>query len=297
MYYYRGIFFDNICFSVDMVRLKLDFCTEERIKKFGDYLSSVFRIYIDQYPISYKAYGYRNLFKITCANNESFVIGLVFNGSSADSRFLGFMEFNPNKVAEQPEFKDIFEELRIHCFTAEVSRWDLAVDVPLPRELCVLQKDKRKYTLIRNSESDKTEYLGIRNKSGFVKLYNKKIESKLDYELTRMELTLTGDCTFDDFCTLLPRIDVKGEQHNFKPYLELNKTDIVLYELLMKCDIIERKEYLSRLGRIKGDKLRPYVTGNKCDSDKFIVPRDVFRKLKKQLCDWMINIDLTIFEK
>ena len=41
MYYYRGIFFDNICFSVDMVRLKLDFCTEERIKKFGDYLSFV----------------------------------------------------------------------------------------------------------------------------------------------------------------------------------------------------------------------------------------------------------------
>ena len=294
--YFNSIYIEPSIYSIDMIRLKLDFSGSERVTNFGNFMSRVDLLYIEQYPQSFKAFSYRNLFKVTCSNDSSFVIGLSFNGTDSSSRYLGFMEFNPNKVGQQEEFKAVFAELMIHCFTAEVVRWDLAVDVPLARDLCILTKDKRKYTLVQNSRQDKTEYLGCHNKQGFVKLYNKKIESNLDDELTRLEITVSGKCTYSEFLELCPKIDVRGEQQNFNPYLDLPDTDVVLYELLMKCDLSERQEYFNRLGRRKKDLLKKYVFSNTYDSDKFVVPHVVFVQLKQQLRQYTIGVDYSILD-
>lgn len=294
--YFNSIYRDKIIYSVDMVRLRLDFNSDERIQNFGNYLSDITMLFVEHYPISYKSYSYRNLFKITCSNNCSFVIGLSFNGLNSSSRYIGFMEFNPNKVADQREFQEVFSHLCIHCFISEVVRWDLAVDVPISRNLCILSKDKRKYTLIQNSEVDKTEYLGIHNKSGFVKLYNKTIESDLDYDLTRLEITVAGDLFYEDFLKICPQIDVAGEQQTINPYMDLPDTDIVLYELLMKCDLLERKSYFNRLGRRKKELLRKYVFSSVYDSDKFIIPKSVYAQLRHQLREWTIGIDYSILD-
>lgn len=296
MYYFNSIYIDKVIYSIDMVRLRLDFSSDERIKNFGNFLSGIHMLYVEQYAPSFKAYAYRNLFKITCANSCSFVIGLSFNGSDSSSRYIGFMEFNPNKVADQQEFKEIFAHLCMDCFVAEVVRWDLAIDVPLSRELCLLNKDKRKYTLVQNSELDKTEYLGSHNKTGFIKLYNKKIESDLDYDLTRLEVTVGGDMKYDDFLKIQPRIDVRGDQQSLNPYVELPDTDVVLYELLMKCDLSERQSYFNRLGRRKKELLKKYIFNNTYDSDKFVVPRSVFAQLRRQLREWTIGIDYGILD-
>lgn len=296
MYYFNSIYIDKIIYSIDMVRLRLDFSSEERIKNFGDYLSDFTKIHIEQYPKSYKAYSYRNLFKVTCGNNCSFVIGLSFNGNNKDSCYLGFLEFNPNKVADQREFKEVYAHLCMDCFVAEVVRWDLAIDVPIARDLCILTKDKRKYTLVQNSETDKTEYLGTHNKSGFVKLYNKSIESDLDYNLTRLEITVAGDLIYNDFLKICPRIEVRGEQQSINPYMELPDTDIVLYELLMKCDLSERQSYFNRLGRRKKELLKKYIFSNTYDSDKFITSRSVYAQLRRQLREWTIGIDYGLLD-
>lgn len=295
IYYYNSIYIDHIIYSIDMVRLSLDFSSLDRITRFGDYLLEINNnLYVEQYSPSFKAYAYRNLFKVVCRNNQTFVIGLGFNGDDRESAFQGFMEFNPNKVCDQREFREVFAHLCIHCFCADIKRWDLAVDVPLSRDLCILTKDKRKYTLVQNSELDKSEYLGTRNKSGFVKLYNKTKESDLDYDLTRLEITVGGDLTYSDFLKICPMIDVKGDQQSVNPYLDLSGTDLVLYELLMKCDIAERRIYFKKLGRYKGERLKPYVFSNTYDSDKFVVSRSVFAQLKRQLREWTIGIDYTI---
>ena len=296
IHYFNSIYIDHVIYSVDMVRLRLDFSSNERITNFGNFLSGINLLYIEQYPQSFKAFSYRNLFKITCSNDCSFVIGLSFNGSDSSSRFIGFMEFNPNKVADQPEFQKIFAHLRMDCFTAEVARWDLAVDVPLSRDLCILTKDKRKYTLMQNSKLDKTEYLGCHNKSGFVKLYNKKIESDLDYDCTRLEVTVSGDMTYKNFLEIAPTVDVRGDQLSLNPYNDLPDTDIVLYELLMKCDLLERQSYFNRLGRRKKDLLKKYIFSNTYDSDKFIVPRSVYAQLKRQLREYTIGVDYSILD-
>ena len=159
-----------------------------------------------------------------------------------------------------------------------------------------MTKDKRKYTLVQNSRQDKTEYLGCHNKQGFVKLYNKKIESNLDDELTRLEITVGGKCTYSEFLELCPKVDVRGEQQNFNPYLDLPDTDVVLYELLMKCDLSERQEYFNRLGRRKKDLLKKYVFSNTYDSDKFVVPHVVFIQLKQQLRQYSIGVDWSVLD-
>jgi hypothetical protein len=253
-------------------------------------------MFVEMYPLSTRAFAFRHLFKITCSNNCSFVIGLSFNGVDKDSYYRGFMEFNPNKVAREREFREVFSMLQDHCFCAEISRWDLAVDVNISRDRCVLRKDKRKRTLVENSLLDKTEYLGQRSKSGYVKLYNKTIESDLDYDDTRLELTVDGKYVYDDFVKILPRVDVRGDQQDLDPYLNLSGTDLVLYDLLMRCDLTERREYLKRLGRRKSEILKPYVQGNVYDSDKFVVSKETYRQLKIQLREWTIGIKYSLLD-
>ena len=296
IHYYQAIQEDGVTCSIDMIRLKLDFSSEEKTVAFGKWLSAPHRLYVETYPNSFKQYSYRNLFKITCSNDQSFVLGLSLNGNNKDSYYLGFLEFNPNKVADQREFRKVYDMLRTYCFCAEVVRWDLAVDVPLRRDMCILQKDKRTYHLIQNSSLDKDEKLGQRNKSGYVKLYNKSLESGLDIDMTRLEITIGGNLNYEDFVKILPRVEVKGEQQVIDPYLDLKDTDIVLYELLMKCDLTERQEYIKRLGRGKAQKLKPYLRGSVYDSDKFVVSHDIYRQLRHQLREWTIGIKYTLLD-
>ena len=66
----------------------------------------------------------------------------------------------------------------------------MAIDIPVDRSRCFLVKDRRLY-IERRHGVEYTQYLGSKSASvGRVKLYNKTAEAKLDYPLTRLELTL-----------------------------------------------------------------------------------------------------------
>lgn len=290
----NNIMCENVSYSLDMVRIRLDFCGLENIEDMAKWLCNPSAIYAESYPLSTKPFAYRHLFKIT-SNNGSFVIGLGFNGTDSLSRYIGFIEFNPNKVANDEVFKEVYTALRFRCRIGELSRWDLAIDVPIERKYCHLQKDKRKYTLVKNSDSDKTEYLGQRSKDGFVKLYNKTIESELDYDCTRLEVTLPGKVTYNYLLVKIPRVDVAGEMLTLNPYLELSGTNLVLYELLMRLDLNEKEIYFNRVGRNVRDKLKKYVFSNTFDSDKFIVPEKIFKEIYKQALSYTIGIDIKCF--
>ena len=101
----------------------------------------------------------------------------------------GFIEFNPNKVLNYPQFQSDFEIIKAHMRFAKIERYDLAIDMPFIRNKIAMIKDNRIYECIRKSALDFTETLGKRNRVGRVKLYNKQIESDLDYPLTRLEIT------------------------------------------------------------------------------------------------------------
>ena len=75
---------------------------------------------------------------------------------------------------------------------------DLAIDIPVDRFDCFLVKDSRAYSERRHGR-EWTQYLGAKSSTvGRVKLYNKTVEARLNYPLTRLELTLDPAVGYDE---------------------------------------------------------------------------------------------------
>ncbi len=75
-----------------------------------------------------------------------------------------------------------------------VVRYDLAIDLPLPRDqVYLLPENGRHYCKIVNSDHAMTEYIGRRQHHGYIKLYDKTAEASLDRIVTRLELTIDFD--------------------------------------------------------------------------------------------------------
>jgi len=256
--YYNSVVDGNGCiYSCDMLRLKFHI---------GNHIAQTFLNYINRLEFAFnfrmeyhksrtlKIGSYRHLF--TCKYDDfTFVIGcgliLADNTNGMDC----FIEFNPNKC-EMSYMMMILDRISVflHPINNEyfrLIRWDLAVDLPFPRSDVVLVKEgKRAYC--KQISNSVTEYLGARNTSGFVKLYDKTVESDLYYDLTRLEIT------FDSFDNLkLPSVCVLGEYDD--DLFELNSTDKVLLRLLRTVDYETQQQYLKELGRVKRQKLKDYL--------------------------------------
>lgn len=256
-------------YSLDMIRLNLVFV--DKIQEFVTWLSRV-GFAEDNLDIvhwlSVREFSYRNMFRII-TNEYSFAMAIGFNGSS-DSKNNGWIEFNPNKC--KGEFFDKFiMMLKDYTFTRKVSRYDLAIDIPIPRYLVRIHKDQRNYQYIK-SQSSETEYLGRRNNIGFVKLYDKKVESDLDYDLTRLEITCElGNINF-------PTINITPLQEKFE-FEDLTASDKVMIELLKQVDNPAR--YLGQLHYRKRKKLEPYLWSDTVQLDK-----DAYSKILKQVISY-----------
>jgi hypothetical protein len=134
---------------------------------------------------------FRNQYLFKLTNDCSFWLGIgLITTSIMIDRYR--LEFNPNKVSDNEIFKIIHKLLLQYCrkSLSHIARFDLAIDIPVDRSRCFLVKDRRLY-IERRHGVEYTQYLGSKSASvGRVKLYNKTAEAKLDYPLTRLELTL-----------------------------------------------------------------------------------------------------------
>lgn len=205
--------------------------------------------------LSLKEFSFRDMFQIKCSE-FSFVLAVGFNGKK-DDRYKGFVEFNPNKCKGEI-FDNFMAMLYSSIYKAEVIRYDLAIDIPIPRYLVKLVKDQRNYQFISNRGSD-TEYLGVRSHSGFVKLYDKQKESDLKYDLTRLEVT----CGLDGINFPVVKILPLQENLNFD---KLGVTDKVLIQLLKQSD--NPIMYLKQLKYEKRKKIEPYLVEETVQLDK-----------------------------
>lgn len=89
----------------------------------------------------------------------------------------------------------------------------MAIDIPVARSRLRLVKDQRKYTLMKYSNENMTEYLGVRSSHGQVKLYNKALERGLESDLTRLEITVDYErCSWGEFKRLFPVVLDNGSQ-------------------------------------------------------------------------------------
>lgn len=137
------------------------------------------------------------LFKLNDGTSFWLGHGLIGTGIAVERYRL---EFNPNKVADHPIFKAIHGVLVRYARKplSRIARFDLAIDIPVDRAKCFLVKDRRLY-IERRHGVEYTQYLGAKSSTvGRVKLYNKTVEAKLNYPLTRLELTLDPAVAYED---------------------------------------------------------------------------------------------------
>lgn len=247
----------GITYSCDMVRFSIEArkdCTE----RFANRFNADSRLDVNMRPISYAPFKYRQLLTVD-VGESAVTIGMGFNGcGGADERLRGFVEFNPNKVF--PEWRNEFIDICGWCVGVECTRLDVAIDIPTERENVSLIKDNRLYKCVKASASDFTEYLGRHNNGGFVKLYNKSLEQKLRYPLTRLEITTEPNV--NEFKKHIPQVVISGlEQIDIAraDMSELSQNDRVTVALLNTLDLEERSRWLQRYTYRHRQKIERYV--------------------------------------
>lgn len=129
-------------------------------------------------------------------SESSVALGVGFVGPSCKvSERTAFIEFNPNKTAGNSMFDALIAHVASVTAKAEIRRFDLAYDVPVRKDFARLTKDRRMYAAYISNGM--TETLGVRNSVGHVRCYDKSAEAGLDGDLTRIELTCSGEWSAD----------------------------------------------------------------------------------------------------
>lgn len=92
------------------------------------------------------------------------------------------IEINPNKWSDSDLFKMLMDMVLDVVYEGYIDCVDYAIDVASNINDVVVLRSRKEY-----GEYKGTRYYGQRGKNGMVRIYNKMIESKLNYELTRIE--------------------------------------------------------------------------------------------------------------
>lgn len=251
----------SLTYSVDMVRYNFmfDYSQAETMRPCCQYLYDYFSMRIETALYSsQRSFSYTNLmiFKSFNASGDSSVIklGIGFNGPSKEDDRRCFLEFNPNKV-DFDVIDFIIKNLHPFCMKHWLSlvRWDLAIDIPLKRCNVYMLKDRRDYCFFSSARKGVTSYLGQRSNDGFVKLYDKTKESKLDYDLTRLEITYGSDGV-----VTMPIVYLDLSSQEILP-LDLSGTNRVLALLLNRLDEDDLQVYMNMLNYKLRKKLEPYL--------------------------------------
>lgn len=199
---------------------------------------------------SFRPGTFREQFTIQHQDGTSFWLGAVLNGKKAEWGRCR-LDFNPNKVAQHTVFQTLLSFLITNTrpMHRTVKRFDLAIDIPVDRFSVFLVKDARAYIERRHGQ-EWTQYLGAKSSTvGRVKLYNKTVESKLDYPLSRLELTLDPAVAYED----LPWPSVyflKTTQMQMDEFRATETERFILNALLQGCGSV------NQLGRKTREKIK-----------------------------------------
>lgn len=258
--YYSPVRDGEIIYSCDMLELRFHI-NVLKSQLFLDYIRHIeFRYnFLYDYFKSTRIGSYRHLFSCVYSTDEvrgaNFTLACDLNECQYTEGMTCMIKFNPNKN-DMVYIKGLLREIAgfvtpIDGKYFRLIRYDLAIDIPVKRENVVLiKRGKREYHRVVSSSL--TEYLGKRNSNGFTKVYDKTMESDLDYDLTRIEVT----CEDLDIIPL-PEVQLLQEQR--EDFSELNSTDMVLVNLIRRLEYDEQQLQLKLLGRTKREKLRGYI--------------------------------------
>ena len=256
----------EINYSIDMVRLKVEVpvkAFEILIKSQFDYEPNV------KYKMMTSISSYRHNFYIEdydiFGSKCSFWLGATHNSRKHSSDTDVVIEYNPNKCVESPILNYLIDNIFKDNKYVEVKSFDLAIDIPCNiLDLNISQNGNMNRRIFDNGSDDKTYYFRKGKSNGSIKIYNKRRESKLSYELTRYEITLNPNMYICDMSayTVPSELFVPIRNiGNFQLGSDLNGTDKVL---LLAC--MEHNDFLKMLGRKKREKIEQLLAEN-CSID------------------------------
>lgn len=311
--YCEPIFDGKNIISCDMLRINFKLDGERGLKKLIQYFDRFEYNLSSRYYQSLKSYAYRHLFVFSIVDN-SFTVGLSLNGDGKLGLLKGFIEFNPNKILGFMVFSDgfmrcnnspflnssereyvlrtemfnmflcVYDRIMLYSHNLSIKRYDVAIDVPVFREKVQLIKDNRKYMQIYRGSSNYTEYLGNSVSGGRVKVYNKTIESVLDYDLTRIEVTCDS-LEYDVFNRYMPNIYIND--------FELSEKNNYIFQLLDELPADRKTYYISRMSKYLRSSYKDIINQNQLQISpqvfdrlrahiKYFIDEDFIRQFKTQ---------------
>jgi len=231
--------------------------------------------------------SYRNNFVLEFLDElkekVSFYFAIGFNSSN------GFvqswkLEFNPNKVLVHCEhwMRDFLLQLK-NCTkvggltnSVEVKSIDFAIDFPVARDSVLYDKGSRKHCMIALSLLNRTDYYGDRKKHGHTRVYNKAMESGLERDLTRLEVTLEV-LDFDSVRGYFEGLRVlqHGQMSVEELGASLTQNDKVYLKMLNMFP-----ECFSELNYAARKKFKPYLVD-------FVQPFELSLKAYNRVCGWV----------
>lgn len=276
IYYFNPIRDQDLVLSVDNIVIDTSINRPE--------IRDLFQINLDQMArrnkvnirtwTSNKPGTFHDQTTIQTDDDRSFWVGcgLVGSGTLVDRYRL---DANPNKVGDDPNFQLIREFLVRNSRDGfcKVSRFDLAVDIPVDRSRCFLVKDRRMY-IERRHGVEFTQYLGSKSSTvGRVKLYNKTAEAKLDYPLTRLELTLNPITPYEEIN--FPKVYVVDDDAMTLATEKLTDTDLfILNAVVQGCGQV------TDLCRKMGEKIKCVLNDYLSEIE---ITRDCYEKILNQI--------------
>ena len=276
IHYHLEVQEDDLICSIDRIRIDFKFAYSSEVEVTSEFLQWMAHngemcLFNFESWVDYRMFHVKHLFSISLPNRSSFKLGIGYNGDKERMR-CGFIEFNPNKIFydEAGGFRSIndknvylcsieivemiFKRLYGDCCSWKIRDFDIAIDLPYQRDKFTLHKDLRDYRLFKISDLNYTEYLGKRSSVGAVKVYNKQVESNLEYPLTRIEMT-SSLMDYKTFFDKFPKIYLQDDLD----LSELRDTDLVICQLFSRLSNIEKDKYFRKLGRVKQKKLKDFI--------------------------------------
>ncbi|MBP3931515.1 MAG: hypothetical protein J6D47_18375, partial [Peptostreptococcaceae bacterium] len=194
-----------------------------------------------------------------------FWIGSSHNSRKSSDHVDFVIEYNPNKCNGSALLDYVMNHIFKNNRHVEVKSLDVAIDIPINiLDLSYSVKGNMNRRIFDNGSDDKTYYFRKGKSNGAIKIYNKKRESNLDFELTRYEITLNPNRSIDTMYSYeVPRelfISVRNVS-SFQMPVGLSGTDKIL---LLAC--MEHPEYVKDLSRDKRKKIEQLLAEN-CSID------------------------------
>lgn len=249
-----------------MVRLKVEIPVkvfETIVKSQFDYEPNI------KYKMMTSISAYRHNFYIEgydmWGSKCSFWLGASHNSRKQSKDTDVVIEYNPSKCEGNEVLAYLLEYIYKDNKYVEVKSLDMAIDIPCNiLDINISQSGNMSRRVFDNGSDDKTYYFRKAKSNGALKIYNKKRESKLSYELTRYEITLNPNMYICDMAAYTVPEDLFVPVNclsEFQLGVDIKGVDKIL---LLAC--MEHNEYLKDLDRRKRKKIEQLLAEN-CSID------------------------------